>query len=124
MNKKPTLYEILGVAKSTSKDEIKAAYKKLALKYHPDKNPDNPAYEEHFKKVNEAYQTLSDDKSKAVYDSKLRYAQSAIRQRYRPSYRKDIHLSGLKQTIIITAFVSIVILGSILLNNVMNNFSA
>ena len=61
-------YDVLGVSKSSSKNEIKRAYKKLAMKYHPDKNKDNPKAEEQFKKVAEAYSVLSDDQKKAQYD--------------------------------------------------------
>jgi len=61
-------YDILGVAESANEKEVKAAYKKLALRYHPDKNPGNPTAEEEFKKVNEAYQVLSDPEKKAGYD--------------------------------------------------------
>ena len=61
-------YEILGVNKSASKDEIKKAYRKLALKHHPDKNKGNKASEEKFKEASEAYHVLSDDKRKSNYD--------------------------------------------------------
>ena len=56
------LYGILGVGKSASKDEIKKAYRKLAMKYHPDRNKWDKEAEKKFKEVNEAYQILSDDK--------------------------------------------------------------
>mgnify|MGYP001406458289 FL=1 len=61
-------YEVLGVSKSAKKDEIKKAYRKLALKYHPDKNKGDKGAEEKFKEASEAYHVLSDDKRKASYD--------------------------------------------------------
>ena len=61
-------YEVLGVQKSASKDEIKKAYRKLALKYHPDKNKGDKGAEEKFKEGSEAYHVLSDEKRKANYD--------------------------------------------------------
>ena len=61
-------YEVLGVSKTASADEIKKAYKKLALQYHPDRNPDNKEAEEKFKEVAEAYSILSDADKKARYD--------------------------------------------------------
>ena len=62
-------YNILGVAKNATKDEIKKAFRKLALKYHPDQNKDNKAAEEKFKKINEAYAVLSDDEKRKQYDT-------------------------------------------------------
>ena len=61
-------YEVLGVDKSANKDEIKKAYRKLAVKYHPDKNKGDKNSEEKFKEASEAYHVLSDDKRKANYD--------------------------------------------------------
>ena len=65
---KTDYYKILGVEKNASNDEIKAAYRKLALKYHPDRNPNNKAAEEKFKEATEAYETLSDTQKRSQYD--------------------------------------------------------
>jgi len=61
-------YEVLGIAKGASADEIKKAYRKMALKFHPDKNPGNKEAEEHFKEAAEAYDVLSDTDKRARYD--------------------------------------------------------
>ncbi len=61
-------YEVLGVDKNSGKDEIKKAYRKLAIKYHPDKNAGNAEAEEKFKEATEAYEVLSDEKKKQAYD--------------------------------------------------------
>ncbi len=72
-------YEILGVAKGASSQEIKKAYRKLALKYHPDKNAGNKAAEEKFKGISEAYAVLSDPEKKKQYDT---YGSADFQQRY------------------------------------------
>lgn len=61
-------YEILGVAKGVSEDEVKKAYRKLAMKYHPDRNPDDNTAEAKFKEASEAYEILSDAEKRAAYD--------------------------------------------------------
>ena len=65
---KKDYYEVLGVNKDASDEDIKKAYRKLAMKHHPDRNPDNPKAEEHFKEAKEAYETLSDGQKRAAYD--------------------------------------------------------
>jgi len=65
---KKDYYEILGVHRNASDTEIKKAYRKLALKCHPDRNPDDKASEERFKEINEAYACLSDPQKRAYYD--------------------------------------------------------
>jgi molecular chaperone DnaJ len=61
-------YEILGVGKSAPADEIKKAYRKVAMQYHPDRNPGDKAAEEKFKEAAEAYEILSDGDRRAQYD--------------------------------------------------------
>ena len=68
MAEKRDYYEVLGVAKTASADEIKAAYRKLAMKYHPDRNPDNPEAKEKFTEVSEAYEVLSNPEKRQRYD--------------------------------------------------------
>ena len=62
------LYEVLGLTKTATDDEIKKAYRKLAKQYHPDLNPGDKNAEAKFKEINEAYEVLSDPKKKANYD--------------------------------------------------------
>ncbi|HEX6321438.1 MAG TPA: molecular chaperone DnaJ [Burkholderiales bacterium] len=61
-------YEVLGVNKDCSEEELKKAYRRLAMKWHPDRNPDNPRAEEHFKEAKEAYEILAEPSKRAAYD--------------------------------------------------------
>jgi molecular chaperone DnaJ len=74
---KSDYYEILGVSKDASEEELKKAYRKMAIKYHPDKNPGDKVAEEKFKEVSEAYEVLKDGNKRAAYD---RYGHSAFEQ--------------------------------------------
>jgi molecular chaperone DnaJ len=75
--KKRDYYEVLGVQKTVAQEEIKRAYRKLAVKFHPDKNPDDAHAEEKFKELGEAYDVLMDDEKRAAYD---RYGHAAFAQ--------------------------------------------
>jgi molecular chaperone DnaJ len=75
MTTKRDYYEILSVERNASGDEIKRAYRKLAVKFHPDKNPDDPHAEEKFKELGEAYDVLMDEQKRAAYD---RYGHAAF----------------------------------------------
>ncbi|NMC39687.1 MAG: DnaJ domain-containing protein, partial [Bacteroidales bacterium] len=68
MTSKRDYYEILGVPRNASREDLKKAYRKLALKYHPDKNPGDKNAEEKFKEAAEAYEVLSDDEKRQRYD--------------------------------------------------------
>lgn len=70
-------YEILGISKTAKEDEIKKVFRKLALKYHPDRNPGDKAAEEKFKQISEAYEVLSDPEKRQKYDQFGRYWQQA-----------------------------------------------
>ena len=61
-------YEVLGVNRDASDADLKGSYRKLAMKWHPDRNPDNPKAEEHFKEAKEAYEVLTDPKKRPAYD--------------------------------------------------------
>ncbi len=67
-NQKRDYYQVLGLAKGASEEEIKKSYRRLAMKYHPDRNPDNKEAETHFKEATEAYEILSDANKRGIYD--------------------------------------------------------
>ena len=77
MATKRDYYEVLGVNKDASAEEIKKSYRKLAMKHHPDRNPDNPKAEENFKEAKEAYEMLSDDQKRGAYDQ---YGHAGVEQ--------------------------------------------
>ena len=68
-------YEVLGVSRDASASEIKKAYRKMAVKFHPDKNPDDPKAEDKFKELGQAYEVLGDEDKRAAYD---RYGHAAF----------------------------------------------
>src|SRR2546423_12313868 len=81
-------YEILGLERTASEEEIKKAYRKLAVKYHPDKNPSDKTAEENFKQIGEAYEALSDPQKRAAYDE---YGHAAFDARLRGGGRGGFH---------------------------------
>ena len=78
-------YSILEISKNATQDEIKKAYRKQALKYHPDKNPGDKTAEQSFKKISEAYEVLSDENKRKVYDQ---YGEDGL---------KGAHMGGFSQ---------------------------
>src|SRR5258705_705213 len=77
---KRDFYEVLGVDRSAENEEIKKAYRKLAVKFHPDKNPGDKTSEDKFKEIGEAYEALSDPQKRAAYDQ---YGHAAFDPRMR-----------------------------------------
>lgn len=75
MASKRDYYEVLGVSRTANADELKKAYRKLAMEHHPDRNPDNPKAEQAFKEISEAYDVLKDEQKRAAYD---RYGHDAF----------------------------------------------
>ena len=137
-------YHILGVSTTATTQEIKLAYKKLAIQYHPDKHGGNAYFEEKFKAVSEAYQVLSHPQKRATYDLKLYYLlqqklkQQAVQQqpRYVPPVRRpasvtERHYRTIPQSrfikkdwyVVLIIFGSIILL-SLLLSMVMNHVAA
>src|SRR5205809_2386591 len=81
-------YDVLGVDRSAGEEEIKKAYRKLALKYHPDKNPGDKTAEEKFKELGEAYEALSDPQKRAAYNH---YGHAAFDARSRAGRAGGFH---------------------------------
>jgi curved DNA-binding protein CbpA len=133
----PNYYDILGVSKTASEEEIKTAFKNLAKKYHPDKHLGNSLYEEHFKKINTAYQILSDKEKRQRYDWKLEYAnqkknikpdqgkyQRQTRQTTKPAQPKKTEEQIKKQRkyiILISSFLFVFLSGCLIFYYYMNN---
>ena len=86
-------YSILGVARGATEDDIKKAFRQKAMKYHPDRNKDNPKAEEEFKKVNEAYAVLGDNKKRSQYD---RFGSDGFHKRFsREDIFRDFDISDM-----------------------------
>ena len=140
-------YDVLGVQPSASRDEIRAAYKQLALRWHPDRNAQDASAEERFKRINEAYQVLSDAPKKDAYDLKRYYhatpqptyaapdpepppqAPSPPRRAYggRPRYAPRVTYSPdqeLRMKILVTVFFALLIGGGVVFYRFMNRYSA
>jgi DnaJ-class molecular chaperone len=84
-------YKILQVSKTSTQDEIKKSYRKLAKKFHPDVNKDNAKAAEIFKKISEAYATLSDENKKASYDSKMFGSSQSSNKEYTKNTNSTSH---------------------------------
>lgn len=140
----PDYYTVLGISTTATLQEVKAAYKRLALKHHPDRNPGNTRAEEQFKRVSTAYQTLSNPGKRARYDLRLQYQreqQRTIRQhpqqydtryyqtrqpapvseRHYRTIRRNENRFSRKDWYITFAFVGSVLLISLLLKVVMDS---
>jgi len=78
------LYDVLGVDDDASQEEIKKAYRTLARKHHPDRNPDDPNAEEKFKEIQKAYSILSDEEKRQQYDAQRRFGGGAAKTSRRP----------------------------------------
>lgn len=135
-------YQILGISRQASNQEIKTAFKKLAFRFHPDRNPDNPLAEATFKQINEAYQVLSDANDKLVYDLKLNgqhipiypeysssHTQSYTKERPRPphSYRRSSSYEPgvARKAYLVGSFIILILcIGSYFIYSYMNHVTA
>ncbi|HET9053062.1 MAG TPA: DnaJ domain-containing protein, partial [Cyclobacteriaceae bacterium] len=125
-------YKILGLPQTATAGQIRAAFKRLAMQYHPDRNPNNPRAEEIFKQINEAYHILSDPLKKARYDSRfytfetqsstqaaeahwheMRRRQQQTRRPYAPPPEKTYTLTGNYFKIQALAFLVFIVLSGI-----------
>src|SRR6201998_67451 len=88
---KQDYYATLGVAREAGADDIKKAYRKLAMQFHPDRNPGDKQAESRFKEVNEAYDVLKDDQKRAAYD---RYGHAAFEQGGPGGFQGGFDFSG------------------------------
>src|SRR5580658_4408790 len=94
-NTKPTYYEMLGISRSATPQEIRTAFRKLAMRWHPDRNPNDPDAEERFKEISGANDILSDEKKREAYDRTLStesLGDSSFRRSPRPkenTYREN-----------------------------------
>lgn len=134
-----TFYEILNVPIHASQEEIRTSYKELAVKYHPDKHPGDAFYEEHFKRISEAYQTLSDTEKRRRYDLKMLYAAptttpAAGKKRYQYTHtppttgrRKkpspEEHRRERRYYLLFTAALLVIIAGFFVLAHFMDNYA-
>lgn len=91
MAEKRDYYEVLGISKTASIDEIKKSYRKLALQFHPDKNPGNKEAENKFKEATEAYEILSDDKKRSQYD---KFGHAGVHSNFADAYSKGGGFNG------------------------------
>ena len=123
-------YKILGVDKNATQDEIKKAYKKLAVKYHPDKNEGELLSAEIFKSVKEAYENLSDSHKKSSYDSKRHQTQQSTRSSAQKTYQKQYTRTkpnskeDLKYKLIGLAFLAVIVTVALILYPLMNKWAS
>jgi len=126
-------YQVLGISRNASNEEIKKAYKALAKKYHPDMNPNNAFYEAHFKKINEAHEILSHPTKRGEYDFKLRQATApsirptpSKKQAYKPKSNVTANTMNLsrKQGLGILAFFIVMSIGGYFFYHFMNEYTS